>query len=150
MGNLKISAAAFVALSLFVAGCASGPTLQQNQASITQPSSEQGRVFFYRTNSYFGSAIQPSVKLDGVAVGDAVPNGVFYCDVAPGKHFATVSTEVDRTVEFNAVANQNTYIKMDWGFGWIMARVQIEQVAPEIGAPEAAASSLIKSTCAHS
>jgi uncharacterized protein DUF2846 len=137
-------------MSLFVAACATGPTLQESQASVSPLSPEHGRVFFYRTNSGFGAAIQPSVMLDGIGVGDAVPNGVFYCDVAPGKHFATVSTEVDRTVAFNVEADQTAYIKMDWGFGYIMARVQIEQVSPDIGVGEAAVSSLIKSNCFHS
>ena len=144
---MSVRLAAFAALCLMVSGCATGPTLQQSQASVPQLSPDRGRIFFYRTNSYFGSAIQPYVKLDGVAIGDSVPGGVLYCDVVPGRHIASVSTEVDRTVDFNVVAGQATYVKMDWGVGFIMARIQIEVVPSDVGAGEAATSSLMKSQC---
>lgn len=144
---MSIRLAAFAALCLMVSGCATGPSLQQSQASIPELSPDRGRVYFYRTNSGFGAAIQPSVKLDGVVVGDSVPGGVFYCDVVPGPHIAGVTTEVDRTVNFSVAAGEPAYIKMDWGFGYLVYRVQIETVAPNIGAGEAAVSSLMKSQC---
>jgi hypothetical protein len=81
---------------LLVGGCATGPSLENLQANVAQVAPDRGRIFLYRINSPFGAAMQPSVKLDNVDVGDAVPGGVFFCDVAPGPHVISVTTEVER------------------------------------------------------
>lgn len=130
-----------------LASCATGPTLQQTQASIRPIPKDRARIYLYRTNSPFGSAIQPRVLLNGQKVGDSVPGGVFFCDVAPGTYTATVNTEVEKSAVISAVAGQNFYVRMDWGFGWIVARVHIEEVPASIGEAEAQSLSLTGNSC---
>lgn len=142
-----LSQPAMAVVLLALAACANGPTLQASQARVPPVSADRGRVYFYRTASPFGSVIQPSVRLDGAVVGESIPNGVFFCDVAPGHHTVSVKSEVEKSAEVDVAAGESSYVKMDQGMGWLYARVQIEVVPPGTGASEAAASSLIASTC---
>lgn len=142
-----MSHAGIAVVLLGLGACATGPTLQESRAKVPSVPADQGRIYFYRTASPFGSAIQPSVRLDGVGVGESIPNGVFFCDVAPGRHTVSVETEVEKSAEVEVAAGQSSYVKMDQGMGWLYARVHIEVVPPETGASEAAASTLIASSC---
>lgn len=146
VGRLVLGVLAMAA-PLTLAACANGPTLQATRANRTPIPPDRGRVYFYRTGSPIGAVIQPSVYLDETAVGYAVPGGVFFCDVAPGHHTASVHTEVDRSVSFDVAPGGSTYVKMDWGFGWLFARVDVEVVPPPTGARETAASSLVEPKC---
>ena len=143
--------AAVAVILLGLGACANGPTLRESRAQIPPVAADRGRIYFYRTSSPFGSVIHPSVRLDGDVVGDSIPNGVFFCDVAPGHHTASVQSEVEKSADLDVAAGQSAYVKMDSdfpsGMGWLYARVQIEVVPPETGATEAAASSLLTSSC---
>lgn len=132
---------------LLVAGCATGPSLEKMQASVPQATADRGRIFLYRTNSPFGAGVQPSVMLDNIEVGDAVPGGVFFCDVAPGPHVISVTTEVEKVANLDMAAGQVTYVRMEAGFGWLVGRIHLELVPPETGAAEAAKASLMESRC---
>lgn len=145
MGRMthKLMLAAFILLD----GCATGPSLQESQASVPRVPVDRGRIYFYRTNSPFGSAIQPSVRLDGLVVGDAVPGGVFFCNVVPGRYTASVESEVEKSVDVDVAAGESAYVKMDWGMGWLFARIQLEMPPADIGARETAEASLIKAKC---
>lgn len=139
--------AAGAVILLGLGACANGPTLQESRAKVPPVPADHGRIYFYRAVNPLGAVIQPSVRLDGVVVGDSIPNGVFFCDVAPGRHTASVRSEVENSAEVEVAAGQSSYVKMDRSAGWFYARVQIEVVPPETGASEAAASSLIASSC---
>ena len=131
---------------LALAGCATGPTLHETRASLPPAPTDKARIYFYRTGSPIGSAIQPSIMLNSQKIGDSVPGGVFFCDVKPGTYAATVSTEVEKSAVINAAAGQQYYVKMDWGFGWIVARVHMETVPPVVGEAETQALSVLANT----
>lgn len=109
-------------------------------------SADKARIFFYRTGSPIGSAIQPSIFLNDEKIGDPVPGGVFFCDVKPGNYVARVSTEVDKSAMIAAAAGRQYYVRMDWGFGWIVARVHMEAVPTSIGETETQTLSVITKT----
>jgi hypothetical protein len=132
---------------LLASGCATGPSLEQLRASIPEAAPNRARVFLYRNSSPFGADVQPSVKFDNAVVSRAVPGGVFFCDVAPGHHVVSITTEVEKLATLDIAAGQVSYVKMEAGFGWLMGRIHLEVVSPEIGAGEAARASLIKSEC---
>lgn len=135
-----------VAGMLGLASCATGPTLQETWASMPAAPSDKARIYFYRTGSPIGSAIQPSILLNSQKIGDSVPGGVFFCDVRPGTYAATVSTEIEKSTVISAEAGKQYFIKMDWGFGWIVARVHIESVPPSVGEVETQTLSVLKDT----
>jgi len=69
---------------------------------------------------------------------------VFFCDISPGDHVVSVTTETEKIANVDIAAGQASYVKMDAGFGWIVAWIHLEIVPPETGAAEAGKASLIK------
>ena len=112
---------------LLVAGCASGPKLADVQSAIPQLAPEQARIYFYRS-SVAGAAIQPSILLNGSAVGTARPNGFFFVDVQPGRHEVTVRTEVENRLEVTAGAGDTRYVRLAVGMGLLVARFRAQLV----------------------
>ena len=127
-----------VVVALSLAGCASGPTFSTIQSTLPALAAEKGRVYFYRESSPVGAAIQPSIMMDGKAVGDSVPGGVFFVDAAPGNHEVATSTEVERKLTFTLGAGQVRYVRTNISFGIIAGRVQPELVDSKVGAGEIA------------
>ena len=118
-------------LLFLLAGCASGPTVSEMQSAIPALDPKLGRIYFYREGT-MGGAIQPSVLLNGEKVGDAVPNGFFYVDRAPGKYIAAAITEVERNVEFALKPGETVYVRLRATFGAIAARIQVEMATPSM------------------
>lgn len=104
--------AGLIASIALLAGCASGPTLNDLQAKLPSLSSEQGRVYFYRKSfAGFGAAIQENIIIDQKAVGKCAPNGVFFLDLPPGDYKATITHEVERTVSFTLAKGEQKYVR---------------------------------------
>lgn len=87
---------AVVLLSILVSACASGPKMAEMKSTIPALKADQGRIYFYRSSSIVGAAIQPSIMLNGVVVGDSEPGGFFFIDHAPGPKEVSVATEVEK------------------------------------------------------
>lgn len=119
---------------LFLAGCASGPTYSTISSTLPSLSSEMGRVYFYRSSSPFGAAVQPSILMNGEKVGDSVPGGVFFKDVSPGNYEVATSTEVERKLTFTMAAGQTRYVETSIGVGFMVGRVHPTLVEPKDGA----------------
>jgi hypothetical protein len=113
---------ASVIACVLLAGCASGPTYSQLQSSATQLAPNTGRIYIYRTSA-LGAAIQPSVKVDGMVVGDAVPQGYFYIDRPPGNYMISTETEVDRIVSLTLEPGQIRYVRLDPSFGFVVGHI---------------------------
>ena len=129
----RVRFAAISLLLVLVAGCATGPDMKTMANSIPSMPAEQGRIWFFRSASPFGSAIQPSIMLNGKKVGDSVPGGFFFVDTAPGNYVVTTATETDYSVKFALDAAQERFIKTVVSMG-----VMVGRVAPELVDPEAA------------
>ena len=119
-------------------GCATGPKYGEVKQSIPSLKQAEGRIFFYRSGNPFGSAIQPSVMLNGNKVGDSAPGGFFFVDTKPGPMEVTLSTEVDRKATFTLTAGQVRYVRMSVGLGVIVYRVYPELVDDSVGQGEIA------------
>jgi hypothetical protein len=119
--------ALIVVFALAVSGCASGPKYADMQPNIQAPSGENGRIYVYRT-SVFGAAIQPSVKINGEVVGDAVPDGFFYVDRPPGNYKITTTTEVERDLSLALEPGQTRYVRLAISMGFFAGHVSPELV----------------------
>jgi hypothetical protein len=106
---------------LVLTGCgATGPTLRDSRASLPPLSAERGRIYFYRTYNFVGSAApEPALLIDGKIVGTAVLNGVFSCDVMPGRHAVSalggVGGEIgggSKYLDVDVNAGQNVYVRV--------------------------------------
>jgi len=113
-----------------LAGCASGPKYAEVANSFPQVAAGQGRIWFFRSSTPFGAAIQPDVMLNGVKVGDSVPGGFFFVDRPAGDYEVLLSTEVERKVTFTLEPRQERHIRMSVGLGLIVYRVYPELADP--------------------
>lgn len=127
------------ALALVLAGCATGPKLSETQLAAVSPN--QGRVYFYRT-MLLGAAVQPSINMNGEAVGNCQPGGVFYKDVRPGDYEATVSTEVEHKLTFAIAGGEVKYVRCYLTLGFMVGQAHLELVSPEDGQREVSGMSL--------
>jgi Protein of unknown function (DUF2846) len=131
---MKIAHAALALVLALVAGCASGPKHSDVAGGIPTLKSEDVRIYFYRSNSMLGAAIQPTITLNGQAVGDSKPGGFFYVDTKPGSQVISTSTEVEKTLTFIAEAGQTRYVKTTISMGLMVGRVYPELVDTSVGA----------------
>lgn len=134
----------------FVSGCASGPQYKDVVSSIPTLKDSQGRIYFYRSGSMFGAALQPEIKLNGQVVGKSQPGGFFYVDEPAGQYVVSTATETEKTVSFQLDAGETKYVKTSVGLGLLVGRIipslESEDVANKhiqdlhfVGTPVAAA-----------
>ena len=126
---LKI-ALATVAVAL-VSGCATGIKHDQMASSLPSLKAGQGRIYFFRSSSMVGAAIQPEIRLNGEVVGQSKPGGFFFVDRPAGSYVAAASTETEKTASFSLQAGETKYIRSSVGFGLVVGRVVLEPETPE-------------------
>jgi hypothetical protein len=125
MRKLWVSAATLVLFLL--AGCASGPKFSTVESGLAPLPPGKARVFFYRATS-LGAAIQPEISLNGVVVGKAEPNGVFFVDRDPGNMEVVTGSEVEKRLTFTVSAGETRYVRSAVGLGILVYRIIPELV----------------------
>ena len=123
-------------VSLVVSGCASGPKHAEVASSIPALRSDEGRIYFYRSNSMVGAAVQPNISLNGKVVGESKPGGFFFVDAKAGPIEVSTSTEVEKKLTFTLEPRQTRYVRTVVGFGVFVGRIYPELVAPAEGEAE--------------
>ena len=81
---------ASIVVSLALAGCAAGPTLQE--AALPPVAGDQARIYVYRLKDGDGWAMQPDISVNDEVIGQATRGGILYRDVPAGRH----CTAIDR------------------------------------------------------
>ncbi len=126
-----VSLAAIAAAAVLTGCAATGPKFAQQEAAMPKLAAEQGRVYFYRTDSFVGGAVRPSIKFDGAAVGDSVPGGYFFVDAAAGSHEAATSTEATNKLTFVLDKGEIKYVRTKVQMGLMVGHVIPELVSAE-------------------
>ena len=122
-----------VILSLIVlTGCATGPSFQEQSASIPTASPDSARIYVYRT-AVLGAAIQPAVKVNDEIVGKAVPKGFFYIDRPAGNYTISASTEAKRNLTIALEPGDERYVRLEVKIGLLVAQVKPVLVENSIG-----------------
>ncbi|HEX7908601.1 MAG TPA: DUF2846 domain-containing protein [Paraburkholderia sp.] len=116
---------------LLLAACASGPTFHDVAGSIPTLDANLGRLYFLRSASVLGAAIQPEIRLNGQVVGRSTPGGFFYVDEPPGTYTVVTTTEVERKISFDLTAGQTRYVRTAVGFGVLVGHVTPSLVWPD-------------------
>jgi Protein of unknown function (DUF2846) len=72
--------------------------------------------------------VQPEVRLNGQAVGRAVPNGFFYMDRPAGSYQVATETEVEKKLTFTLEPGQVRYVRLNISMGFFVGHVYGELV----------------------
>jgi len=120
-----------VAAVVVLAGCASGPKYSEMSSTIPTLRPGEGRIFFLRSSSMLGAAIQPDIRLNGQVVGASKPGGFFYVDRTAGRYIASTATETEKTVTFALDPGETKYLRTSPTFGVLVGRVVIDIETPE-------------------
>lgn len=126
---LKLAAAA--ACAVVLAGCASGVKYQDMASAMPSLKADQGRVYFFRSSSMMGAAIQPDIRLNGEVVGSSKPGGFFYVDRPAGNYVASTSTETEKSASFVLQGGETKYLRTSPSFGLVVGRIVVELETPE-------------------
>lgn len=127
MGRMRFWVGMFASLVIaLLTGCAAtGLSYVSVSSGIPPLKGDASRVFFYRTDSMMGAALQPEIRLDNQVVGKSQPGGFFYVDTAAGRHLASSQTENEAKLEFDIESGQTVYIASSITFGLLVGRVQL-------------------------
>jgi hypothetical protein len=128
---MRSTAIGIITLAITLGGCASGIKHKDMEASIPTLQTDEGRIYFMRSASMFGAALQPSIRLDGIEVGTSKPGGFFYVDSRPGNHEVMCATEVEKKLTFTLDKGEIKYVRTSIGLGVIAGRVTPELVSRE-------------------
>ncbi|WP_416050100.1 DUF2846 domain-containing protein [Cupriavidus basilensis] len=120
-----------MAMSLLMAGCASGVKHSDMAASIPTIKPGEGRIYFLRSASMFGAAIQPDLRLNGQVVGESKPGGFFFVDRPAGKYVASAATETEKTLSFALDGGETKYVRSSPSMGLMVGRVVLELETPD-------------------
>ncbi|WP_020423845.1 MULTISPECIES: DUF2846 domain-containing protein [Cupriavidus] len=120
-----------LALAGLVAGCASGVKHSEMAASIPTIKQGEGRIYFLRSASMLGAALQPDIRLNDQVVGESKPGGFFFVDRPAGKYVAATATETEKTLSFGLDAGETKYVRSSPSFGLVVGRIVLELETPE-------------------
>jgi hypothetical protein len=121
-----------------VSACATGPKFADVASSMPTLKAGEGRIYFFRSSSMVGAAIQPEIRLTGQVVGQSKPGGFFYVDRPAGNYVASASTETEKTVSFTLQPGETKYIRSSIGMGLFAGRPLLEPENPEKASAELA------------
>jgi hypothetical protein len=120
----KLACVVAICTVLPLAGAyASGPLYPDHHASEPAVSPGLGRIYIYRPEAFFPSALEPAVKIDGAKVGRSEPGTYFYVDRPPGTYTISTTTEKDEPLSLHLDAGQTVYIRFRISAGFIIGHV---------------------------
>ncbi|MCE3005615.1 MAG: DUF2846 domain-containing protein [Rickettsiales bacterium] len=106
---------------LGLSACAFSGNIYDESQQVSKPiPAGKARLFVYREWSLFGTGVRPSIFLDGKKIRRSVPNSFTMIDITPGNRVLTNVGEVEKRLDFTAVANQTIYVREEpmlgiWG-----------------------------------
>lgn len=124
--NRRFALIATLVGASLLSACASGPKFADVEKSIPTMKPGEGRIYFFRSNSMMGAALQPDLRLNGQVVGSSKPGGFFYVDRPAGNYVASAATETEKTASFKLEAGETKYLRTSPSFGVLVGRIVVE------------------------
>lgn len=134
--NRRILLPALALAAGVLAGCASGPKYSEIASSIRPIPAQMARVYFFRSSSMMGAALQPDLRVDGQVVGSSKPGGFFYVDEPSGSHVASVGNDTDKAIAFALDAGETKYLRTSPSFGLLVGGVVLQLEEPKTAKAE--------------
>ncbi|WP_339082049.1 DUF2846 domain-containing protein [Pseudomonas sp. TMP9] len=133
----KIKMCAAVLGIALLSGCASVPmeSAQKDQAlkAFPAPPENQAGLYIFR-DSMLGTAVKKTVKINNEVVGETAMNTYFYRVVSPGPLvLATESEFSDNTINLNAVAGKNHFVRQSIKMGVFVGGAKLQEVSEAEG-----------------
>ncbi|HEX7866365.1 MAG TPA: DUF2846 domain-containing protein [Variovorax sp.] len=141
MKRLALKVAGLAALVILAAGCAgtgAGTKYKDMAGTIPKAKPGDGRIYFFRADTPYGSALQPLIRLDKVVVGASKSGGFFYVDRAAGTYQAATSADPRKTLDIPLGAGETTYVRMSPSFGLVTGSIVLGIEPAEKARPELA------------
>lgn len=121
-----------VMAAALLAGCAAtGPKYTEMAKSLPGLKADEGRIYFFRSDSIVGAAVQPDIRLNGTVVGESKPGGFFYVDRPAGTYMATTATETEKALSLVLAAGETKYVRSSVGFGVVVGRGVLDLEDPK-------------------
>ncbi len=119
--------AGIAALACALSGCAVGLATDQ-EAAFAEPNLEPGdaRIYFLRSSSIVGAAIEPEIRLNGEVIGISRPGGFFYVTRPAGSYYAATSMELKQPASFELSAGEIKYLRTLPTTGGPVGRIVVE------------------------
>lgn len=127
----RVAVAALTCTVALLAGCATGPKYAEMAKTIAPLEPGKGRIYFFRSNSMGGAAVQPDIRLNNAVVGTSKPGGFFYVDRPAGNYVGAASTETEKTLSFTLAAGETKYVRTSPSFGLLVGRINLELEDPQ-------------------
>ena len=127
---------------LLFGGCAHPPTLAEAANTIPLLSSDRARIYFYRNFRTSGPPIEPTVYIDGHAIGISEVGTVFLRDVGPGTYdISTAAKDPDESEIVTMALAAGDVVYVDVRDNWVnndtagsqQTIYEVAVVAPAIG-----------------
>lgn len=99
------------------------PSYREMATSIPTLAPQNGRLYFFRSSSMIGAAVQPDIKLNGETVGESKPGGFFYVDRPAGHYTVSTATETEKTLSLALDAGETKYVRTAVSVGLAVGRV---------------------------
>ena len=132
MRRTILKLAGIAAVAAVLGGCAaSGAKYQEMASSMPGLKAGQGRIYFLRSSSMFGAAVQPEIRLNGQVVGQSKPGGFFYVDRAAGTYSATTATETENSASFKLDPGETKYLRTSPSMGLLAGRIVVQLESAE-------------------
>jgi Protein of unknown function (DUF2846) len=127
------------ALTTLAGGASSsGAKFTEMNAVAPRLTPDKGRIYFYRSGSIGGVAVQPEIRLNNELVGRAVPGGFFFVDRSRGSYEASTTTEVETKLAFALAGGETKYIRVSISMGILVGHMQFELVNKAVAEAELA------------
>lgn len=124
--------AALFATVALLAGCAAtGAKHSELAAQMPALKAGEGRIYFFRSDTMLGAAVQADIRLNGQVVGKSQRGGFFYVDRPVGSYSATAATETEKALTFALQAGETKYVRSSVSMGVMVGRVNLELETPE-------------------
>jgi hypothetical protein len=136
MSKKLMMCAAALGIAL-LSGCASVPmeSAEKDQAlkAFPIPPENQAGLYIFR-DSMLGTAVKKTVKIDNEVIGETAMNTYFYRVISPGLHvLATESEFSDNTIDVNAVAGKNHFVRQSIKMGVFVGGAKLQEVSEAEG-----------------
>ena len=112
---------AFVPAAILLSACQTtrGKAVARLTLPLEEPPPGLARIYFYRQEGKLFRAVEPTIVVNGSAVGISRPGEAFYKDAKPGQYQIFTTAEPDRVLYLEASPGGLHFVEMEVAFSGV-------------------------------